>query len=98
MKPQSFSVSFLEFGIFEPLTLPLLAHIAHSMLTNFALFVSGYCRIQHEANCTKMSLHAANNFFKNKFLVLGNLCESDCSSDPDCKDFHCNRALGYKCK
>merc|ERR1711936_488588 len=25
-------------------------------------------------------------------------CESDCATDSDCKDFHCNRALGYTCK
>jgi len=30
--------------------------------------------------------------------VTGNLCESDCSSDADCADFHCNKALGYFCK
>jgi len=30
--------------------------------------------------------------------LTGNLCESDCSSDADCADFHCNTALGYFCK
>jgi len=28
----------------------------------------------------------------------GNLCEFDCATDVDCKDFHCNQALGYMCK
>jgi len=28
----------------------------------------------------------------------GNLCEFDCEEDTDCEDFHCNTALGYKCK
>merc|ERR1719435_822376 len=28
----------------------------------------------------------------------GNTCEHDCDIDQDCKDFHCNRALGYTCK
>jgi len=28
----------------------------------------------------------------------GNLCEWQCDTDPDCKDFYCNTALGYQCK
>merc|ERR1712179_769454 len=28
----------------------------------------------------------------------GNLCEHECDTDMDCKDFHCNTALGYTCK
>ena len=32
-------------------------------------------------------------------LMLGrNLCEFDCVLDTDCKDFYCNKALGYMCK
>merc|ERR1712215_588932 len=27
-----------------------------------------------------------------------NLCEHECDTDMDCKDFHCNTALGYTCK
>jgi len=28
----------------------------------------------------------------------GFLCEFDCNNEEDCKDFHCNTALGYRCK
>merc|ERR1719431_794203 len=36
---------------------------------------------------------------RNKDCVCsGNLCEHHCDTDQDCKDFHCNSALGYTCK
>merc|ERR1719206_569046 len=28
----------------------------------------------------------------------GDLCEHECDTDKDCKDFHCNTALGYNCR
>eukprot|EP00091_Calanus_sinicus_P022276 TRINITY_DN6974_c0_g1_i6.p1 TRINITY_DN6974_c0_g1~~TRINITY_DN6974_c0_g1_i6.p1 ORF type:complete len:251 (-),score=56.69 TRINITY_DN6974_c0_g1_i6:253-1005(-) len=48
----------------------------------------------HEpADCNKLSKCRGKSC-----ACTGNLCESDCASDADCKDFHCNRALGYMCK
>ena len=35
---------------------------------------------------------------ENVVFFVGNLCEFDCAVDDDCKDFHCNQALGYICK
>ena len=34
----------------------------------------------------------------NPELNSDNLCEWECSSDGDCRDFHCNTAVGYQCK
>jgi len=58
----------------------------------------GFCRETrwecHEAaDCKKL-----NKCKDRECACSGNLCESDCSSDADCADFHCNTALGYFCK
>jgi len=58
----------------------------------------GFCKETrwecHEAgDCKKLSKCKSRDC-----ACTGNLCESDCSVDEDCKDFHCNKALGYKCK
>ena len=33
-----------------------------------------------------------------RYLCTGNLCEHECDTDKDCKDYHCNTALGYTCR
>jgi len=58
----------------------------------------GFCREArwecHEAaDCKKLDKCKSRDC-----ACSGDLCESDCDTDDDCKDFHCNKALGYKCK
>jgi len=58
----------------------------------------GFCKEEqwecHKAgDCSKLAKCKGKNC-----ACSGNLCEFECSNDADCKNFHCNRALGYQCK
>jgi len=58
----------------------------------------GYCSATkwecHEpSDCNKLNKCSDKNC-----ACSGNLCEFECSVDANCSNFHCNRALGYKCK
>jgi len=58
----------------------------------------GFCTEQ-KWECHKASDCNLLNKCKGKNCACtGNLCEFECSNDFDCKDKHCNRALGYQCK
>merc|ERR1712142_1023059 len=59
---------------------------------------NGFCQESrwecHEArDCSKLSKCSDK-----ECACSGDLCEHECDKDSDCKDFHCNTALGYTCK
>jgi len=58
----------------------------------------GFCR-ETRWECHEKTDCARLSKCKNKDCTCSdNLCEHECDTDMDCKDFHCNTALGYTCK
>jgi len=58
----------------------------------------GFCQDRawecHQAeDCRKMEKCKGKNC-----ACSGNLCEYECGADADCKEHHCNKALGYTCR